>query len=107
MRPAHNAGKSGARSTVPLEQGRSPKSSLRLADRMVMWYRPERIGTALLRGIAARTPTFRPRAARTGDEGRQLAVSLQRVRVPAGARAAVPACPWLARGALWIRDNTP
>src|SRR5467141_2644981 len=32
---------------------------------MVMLYRPERIGTAFLRGIAARTPTFRPRAART------------------------------------------
>src|SRR5216684_5910537 len=72
---------------------------------MVMLYRPERIGTAFLRRIAARTPTFRPRAARTGDEGRQLAVSLPRVPVPAGARAAVPACPWPARGALWIRDN--
>ena len=56
-----------------------------------MSYRPERIGTAFLRGIAARTPTFRPRATRTGDEGRQLAVSLPPVPVPAGARAAVPA----------------
>ena len=55
-------------------------------------------------GRAAR---FRLRAARTGGEDRQLVVSRRRLRVPADARAAVPACPWLARGASWIRDNTP
>jgi len=48
---------------------------------------------------------FRLRAAGTGAEDRQLGVWQRRVRAPAGARAAVPACPWPARGASWIRDR--
>src|SRR5260370_4945562 len=58
-------------------------------------------------GIAARIATFRLRVARSGDPVRQLAVWQRRLRVPAGARAAVPVCLWPARGASCIRDNTP
>ena len=58
-------------------------------------------------GIVARTVTFRRRAARSGGEARQLAVSQRRRRVLASAQAEVPARPWPARGASWIRDNTP
>jgi hypothetical protein len=58
-------------------------------------------------GIAVRTATFRLRVARSGGEVRQLAVWQPQLRVPPGARAAVPVCPWPVRGASWIRDNTP
>ena len=57
--------------------------------------------------ITARTATFRLRVARSGDGVRQLAVRQRRLRVSAGARAAVPVCPWPVTGASWIRDNTP
>ena len=58
-------------------------------------------------GIVARTVTFRLRAARSGGEARQLEESQRRRRVLASAQAEVPARPWPARGASWIRDNTP
>jgi hypothetical protein len=47
------------------------------------------------------------RAARTDGEVRQLGVLKPRLRVPASARAVVPACPWPARDASGIRDTTP
>jgi len=58
-------------------------------------------------GIAARIATFRLRVARSGGEVRQLAVWQSRLRVPVGAQAVVPVCPWPVRGASWIRDKTP
>jgi hypothetical protein len=57
-------------------------------------------------GRASETAAFRVRAARGGDEGRALAASQSRLRVPAGAGNAAPARPWLARGISWIRDGT-
>ena len=52
------------------------------------------------------TATFRLRAAHSDGEDHRLAVSQPRLRFPAAVRAVVPACPCLARGASWIRDNT-
>jgi hypothetical protein len=103
--PAHNASKSGSRSTGWFKGG-SRKPSLRVADRRSCPIDQRELAQHFLRRIVARTATFRLRAARTGGEDRQLALSLPRVPVPAGVRAAVPACPWPARGAPWIRDNT-
>ena len=66
------------------------------------------IGTAVL-GIGIPEPTSKLRlpVARSGGEERQLAGWQLPRRVPAGARAAVPAGPFPATSASGIRDNTP
>ena len=58
-------------------------------------------------GLGWSLTKFRLCTARSGGEDRQLAEAQRFVPVPAVARAAEPACPWPARGASWIRDNTP
>jgi hypothetical protein len=53
-----------------------------------------RVGAHLSpRGLGWSLTKFRLRAARTGGKDRQPAVWQRRLRVPPGARAAVPACP--------------
>ena len=68
------------------------ESMLRLAIETVGACRTASVGTTLPRWGTERGLIFRPRAARTGGEDRPLAVSRRRLPVPAGARAAAPAC---------------
>ena len=107
-RPAHSGCKSNVRAALRQKNGEAREIDAAIGEqRKVLSCRAARIGAPPWMGIAARTAAFRLRGVRSGGEDRQLAVSQSQRRVPAGARAAVPVCPWPVRGASWIRDNTP
>src|SRR5215813_8069275 len=55
--------------------------------------------------IASRNAAFRLRAVHSGGEDRRPAECQRPLRTPAVGRIAVPANPWLAKGASWMRDS--
>src|SRR5262249_30900774 len=102
--PAHNGSKPSVRATLRREQWRNPRCDWRTKEPCSVGQQRE---SAHLSLDTVSTPELRLRVAHSGGEDRQLAVWQPRPRVPEAARAAVPVCPLPARGASWIRDNTP
>src|SRR5262245_60207028 len=101
--PAHNGYKPSVRATLCREQWRDPRCDWRTKG--ALFHRSRESAHFSL--DTGSTAELRLRVARSGGEDRQLAVWLQRLRVPEAVRAADSVCPWPARGASWIRDSTP
>src|SRR5262249_15855454 len=88
------------------EASRSTRNQRRFANRTEVWPVGRRESAHPWLEIAS-TAAFRRRAAPSRGEDRPPAEWQRPLRTPAVAPIAVPADPWPAQGASWMRDSTP